>query len=388
MTSQDTVTTLQYKDKTITLVGTAHVSNASVEEVQQVIEQLQPDTVCVELCQARYNALISKSSWQNLDIFQVIKQGKTLFLLGNLAIASYQRRLGKQLGVKPGAELVAATKSAELCGAQVCLADRDINQTLKRTWRNIGFWKKWQLLGSVIAAALPGGQGDKIGKEEIEELKSEINLSKMLTEFSKQFPGVKKPLIDERDLYLISKIREAPGKNIVGVVGAAHVPGMKANLHTEVDRDELSIIPPPAKWVSLVKWIFPLIVLSAFYLGYRKHGGQSVQDMLSAWILPNSILAGVCTAIAGGKFWSVVVAFIGSPITSLNPLLPIGVLVGYVEAKLRKPTVADCEKLQEISSLRQVYQNKFSRVLLVAFMSIMGSALGAWVALPWILALL
>src|SRR5690606_12126999 len=234
--------------------------------------------------QVRYDALVDDTRWQKLDIFQVIREKKVLFLLTSLALSAYQRKLGEKVGVKPGAELLAAVKGAEEVGAELVLADRDIQATLKRTWANVSFWNKLKLASGLLAAPFAV---QEISEQQIEELKDRDTINEMLKEFAKLMPGIKKPLIDERDLYLMSKIQEAPGKRIVAVVGAGHVEGLLAHLGEQVDREELSKIPPPSKQTQVLKWVIPAIVLSAFYYGYVQHSGQGLQEMLFAWIVPN-----------------------------------------------------------------------------------------------------
>jgi pheromone shutdown protein TraB len=133
------------------LIGTAHVSARSVDEVREVIRAVKPEVVCVELCQGRFDALTSDNAFRNLDVFKVIREGKTLYLLAHLALASYQRKMGQELGVKPGAELLAAIEEAKAVGARVELIDRSIHTTLKRTWANLGLWKRSMLLASLVA---------------------------------------------------------------------------------------------------------------------------------------------------------------------------------------------------------------------------------------------
>jgi len=382
----DNVVHLQYEGKDLYIVGTAHISKKSVDEVRDVIQQLKPDTVCVELDQMRYQALTDSSRWQKLDIFQVIKEKKVLFLMTSLVLSAYQRRMGEALGVKPGAEMMAAVEEAEKIGAELVLADREIQATLKRTWRSLSFWNKSKVIASLIGSFFAAGE---ITEEQIEELKDRDNISDMMKEFAKQLPQVQKPLIDERDRFLISAIREAPGKTIVAVVGAGHVEGMEGYLNTEVDREKLSEIPPPAMIAQVLKWIIPLIVLGAFYKGYYDHQAQGLQEMLYAWVLPNSIAAGVMAIVGLAKPLTVLTSVLASPITSLNPTIPVGVVTGYVEAKLRKPTVADCEAIPEDSkTFRGLYRNQFTRVLLVAALTTIGSALGAWVGATWVVSLI
>ncbi len=380
------VTVLRDGDRTIYLVGTAHVSADSVREVDAVIEAVRPDTVCVELCETRYNALTDESRWRKLDVFKVIREGKTLLLLANLAVGAYQRRLGAELGVVPGAELLQAARKAEEIGAELSLIDREIQTTLRRTWANVGFWKKSGLLAAVVGATV---SGQEVDAETIENLKGRAQLSEMLAEFAKELPEVKRPLIDERDEYMIAGIEEAPGKTIVAVVGAAHVPGMVANFGKAIDREALDAQPKKKVWVSMLKWLIPAIVLAAFTYGYSKHEGQTLEAMLYAWILPNSIAAAFLTLVALGRPLSIITAFVASPITSLNPLLGAGMVVGLVEAWLRKPTVEDAENInRDVQTWRGFYKNAFTRVLVVAFMATIGSALGAWIGATWVVSLL
>lgn len=385
----DTVTILERDGTTYYVVGTAHVSEASVNEVREVIDKVRPDVVCVELCEARYNALTRDAAWKNLDIFKVIKEGKTLFLLANLALGAYQRRLGDKLGVRPGAELLAAAERAREVGARLELVDRDIHVTLKRTWANLGFWTKMSLLSEILAMLFSRGKSDEVTVVDIEELKRQANLSDMLTEFAQHLPQIKEPLIDERDKYLMSGIERAQGRRVVAVVGAAHVPGMRSQFGKEVDRAALDKLPPPSRLMAALKWLLPALILLAFVYGYWKSGGQSLDEMIGAWVVPTAIMCAFLTALAGGKILSIVTGALAAPITTLNPLLVAGMFVGLVEAWLRKPTVEDCEHInRDIQSLRGIYKNPVLRVLLVAVASTMGAALGVWIALPlliWII---
>ncbi|GMV39415.1 MAG: hypothetical protein AMXMBFR64_11310 [Myxococcales bacterium] len=380
----DNIRIIDVDGRLVHLVGTAHVSEASVHEVRQVIRDLRPDTVCVELDQGRYEALTDDSRWRRLDVFKVIREGKTLFLLVSLAIAAWQKRLGDRLGVKPGAELLAATEEATAIGAKVVLIDRDVHITLKRTWRNLSFLSKAKLLGAFLA----GGEEGEIESKDIEKLKDNASLSQAMEELGKMLPEVKEPLIDERDRYMIAGIRAAEGARLVAVVGAAHVGGMIRHLHTEVDRAKLDVLPPPARWTQVVKWILPALILYLFWRGAQAQHVESFRQVLTAWILPNSIFCALLTAIAGGKPLSVLAGFIASPITSLNPMVPAGLVVGLLEAWLRKPTVEDAEAIPHaIESLRGIYANRATRVLLVTVASTLGSAMGAWVGLGWLFSL-
>jgi pheromone shutdown-related protein TraB len=373
-------------ERTFHIIGTAHVSKKSVEEVRSVIAEIKPDTVCVELDQMRYEALTDESRWRKLDIFDVIRQRKVLFLMASLALQTYQKRIGERLGVRPGSELLAAVEAAKEVGAKVVLADRDVQATLKRTWANVGFANKLKLTVALVGSIF---EGQEIDEEQVEALKDREHMTDMMSELAKVMPEVKVPLIDERDQYMMSMIEDAPGNTVVAIVGAGHVDGMTKQVGKAIDRDELSKIPPPSGWVKVFKWIIPAIVLAAFYWGYQKNQGENLHHMLYAWVLPNSIMAGLFTLIAGGKPLSVLAAIIASPITSLNPTIQAGMVVGLVEAWQRRPTVDDCERLgREVTTFKGMHQNPFSRILIVAMAATAGSALGAYVGLGWLFSLI
>ena len=377
------VTHLKQGDRDVFLIGTAHISKKSVEEVRETIEVVQPDTVCVELCETRYQAMNDVDRWRKLDIFQVIRQKKVLFLLSSLALSSYQRRMGEKLGVEPGAELKEAIRCCEAHSAELVLVDRDIQATLKRTWGNLSFWNKVKVLGGLFGGAF---SDEELSEETLEQMKEKDQLSEMMNEFARVMPQVKTPLIDERDQYLISAINDAPGDRVVAVVGAGHVEGMLKHKDEQFDRDKLSEIPPPSRALSWIKWLIVALILGAFAIGVARQSGESIEQMIWDWVLPNSIMAGLLALVAGAKPLSILVATIASPITSLNPMLGAGMVVGLLEAWLRKPTVADAEALpRDVSTLAGVYRNAFSRVLLVAFLTNVGSSLGAYVALPLVL---
>lgn len=378
------VTVLEGDGRTIYLVGTAHISKKSVEEVRRTIEAVRPDTVCVELCKTRHEAMIDPARWRKLDVFQVIRQRKVLFLLANLGLSAYQRRLGETLGVEPGAELREAVTAAADVGAELVLADRDIQATLKRTWANLGFFTRLKVLGSLFDGFF--AKEEPLTEADLEKLKERDHLGDMMKAFARELPQVKAPLIDERDAYLMSAIEEAPGRKIVAVVGAGHVEGMVARQGERADRDALSVIPKPSPWVGLIKWIIPALMIAAFWFGWREHRETGLYELVMAWLIPNSVAAGVLTLLAGGKLLSIATAIVASPITSLNPTIGAGMVVGLVEAWLRKPTVEDCERLnRDMLTWRGMFKNPFSRVLIVAVAATIGSALGAWIGATLVL---
>jgi pheromone shutdown-related protein TraB len=379
-------------DTTFYLVGTAHVSQRSVDEVRAVIAEVRPEVVCVELDKTRYDTLTKASAFRDLDVFKVVREGRTLYLLAHLALSSYQRRIGASLGVKPGAELLAAVEAANASAVPVELIDRDINITLKRTWSNLGLWKRSLLLSSLVVGwDSDDKRAEPITEKTIEDLKEPKALSEMLTELGRVVPQIKAPLIDERDRYMASKLAEAGAgrRSVVAVVGAAHVPGIQACFGMPIDRTALEQIPPPSLLWRAVKWGVPILFLAALIYGWRRSDTTSFVEMMLAWILPTSIAAGTCTLVAGGSLLSVASAVIVSPVAAIHPLLGTGMVVGVVEAWSRKPSVADCERLpDDIQSFGGFWRNPVTRILIVAVASGIGTAAGFWVGVGWVASLL
>lgn len=384
------VTTLHHEGKTIHVLGTAHVSKQSVDDVEALVDAVKPDTICVELCASRLAALSDVDRWKKLDIFQVFKEGKSLFLLANLAVGAYQRRLGQELGVMPGQELLAGVECAKRTGAELVLADREVNITLKRTWGRLSLWKKSQLLSAILGSLFERApkHGEEVTAQTVEDLKDKANLTAMMEEFARALPEVKAPLIDERDLYLVSNVREAPGKTIVAVVGAGHVAGMAKNIATPVDRKVLDELPKPSWWSGLFKWLIPAILIGTFILGLYNTEGAAFADMLMAWVLPTALFSGIATLLVGGKWQSILTALLCSPITTIHPLVASGMIVGPVEAWARRPTVDDLGNIhRDVQSIRGFFRNRFTRTLIVTVAATLGSAIGAWVGLSWVVSI-
>jgi pheromone shutdown-related protein TraB len=371
---------LTFEDKDIQLVGTAHVSRESVNLVNEVIAENRPDTVCVELCESRYESLTQKKAWQEANIFRVIREKKAFLLLSNLILVYFQKKIGHKLGARPGEEMIRAIESAEGVGASIHLADRDIRTTLARTWRLMGLWTKIKLLAQIITSA---GGLESITEEQIEEMKKKDVLETLLTEIGEELPEVKNILIDERDQYLTHKIRTAPGKRIVAVVGAGHVPGIKHYWNLPLDIEPLKQIPPKSKLISIFKWIIPLLILALFVFGFFTAGTSTTTHMLKWWILANSILAGLGATLAWAHPLTIFSAVVSAPLTSLNPMIAAGWVSGLVETFVGKPKVRDFESLPEdISSLKGFWKNKITRILLVVVFTNIGSSLGTFVAIP------
>jgi pheromone shutdown-related protein TraB len=379
--SLDCVTRLSYEGRDLYLVGTAHVSQRSVDDVGQVIRDLTPDTVCVELDATRHQALVDPKRWRNLDIFEVIRERRVLFLLSSLVLTSYQRRLGEKLGVRPGAEMLAAIDEAARVGARLLLVDRDIQATLKRTWAALSVWDCVQLIGMLIGSLFAGGE---ITEEQVEALKDRDTISELVREFAEVMPRLQRPLIDERDRFLMSAVREAPGKCVVAVVGAGHVSGMIAYLNTPVDRDALSQIPPTGWLRRAASWVLPLLGLAALYHGYGA-GWAELRRMLLGLVVVHTLCVLGPALLARARWLTLLVAPLASLLLAFLPRADAGRVAAYVEASLRRPTLADREGLSQVASLQDWFRNRFTRVLLVGFAVTSGFAVARALGVVWLL---
>ncbi len=378
------VTRVSTGGKDVYLVGTAHVSKESVEDVRRTISVVRPDAVCVELCPARHSALVKKDAWRKMDIVKIVREKKAVFLLAQLVMTAFYRKLGEQLGIQPGAEMLEGVRLAEETGAELVLADRDIDVTLRRVWGFLSFWNKLKMLGHLVTSIFVS---DAIEEDMIEEMKEQDQLEHILGEFAEHFPEVKRRLIDERDLYLAEKIRTAPGTTVVAVVGAAHVPGIVEHIGEPRDLEHLRELPKPSAWPSVVKWTIPALIVLLLVMGFFRGGVEHSIGSIYIWILVNGIFSAVGAALALAHPLTIIASFFAAPLTSLNPMIAAGWVSGLVQASVKKPTVADLENLpQAIGTVRGFWLNPVSRILLVVVLANLGSTIGTLVSGSWIAA--
>lgn len=371
--TEENITRIYLDGKELILIGTAHVSKKSAEQVKEVIEREQPDTVCIELDEQRYQSIMDANKWKDMDIFKVIKEKKTTLLLMNLVISSFQKRVAKQFGIKPGQEMIQGIESANEIGATLVLADRNIQITFARIWHGIGLWGKAKLLLQIFASIF---SNDTISEEELEKIKSQDMLNSMLDDFTVAFPRLKVPLIDERDQYLAQKIKDAPGEKIVAVLGAAHVPGIKEEIKKDHDLEAISKLPPKSKAPTMIAWMIPILIIAIIGYTFYANPTAGFQQTLS-WILWNGSFSALGAAIAFGHPLAIVTAFLVAPLSSLSPLMAAGWFAGFVQAYFRRPNVADFETLSEdVYSVKGFWGNKVTRILLIVALTNIGSTLG------------
>ena len=284
--------TVAIKSKKYHLLGTAHISQQSVDEVEKYITEIKPDAVCIEICETRYKNLSDGNRWREMDIIKVIKEKKSGLLLASLLLSAFQRKMGKQLGIKPGAEMMKAVEICQTKKIPFFLIDREVNITIQRTWNSLSLWEKIKLMGQLVGSIV---FTPKIDEKEIEKMKEKDLLSGMIEELSQHFPRVKQILIDERDQYLATKMVRVAGKNILAVIGIGHQSGMEQSLLKGVENinlQELEKIPPKKKWLARIfQWGIPLLILSIFGYGFFKLDSSTSLQLVWSWVLVNSIPA-------------------------------------------------------------------------------------------------
>lgn len=388
------IRTVAVAGRSFLLLGTAHVSAESVTAVTETIRHGAPDHVCIEIDEGRYRSVTRKRDWSSLDIFQIIRRRQAFLLLSNLVLSSFQRRMGVDTGVSPGAEMIAAVEEARKAGVSYSFGDRPVAATLRRAWARTGFWGKNKLLASMLASAFTR---EKVSEEDLRRLQEQNELETMLQELADYLPSVKEVLIDERDQYLAQSIWESDGSRVLAVVGAGHVPGIIRWLQTlgeqshddsegsppVIDKEALERIPPPGPVRKAIPWIVPAVVAGLILWGFFRGGVEGGLQSLWRWILVNGTLSAAGALAALAHPLTILATFAAAPITSMNPTIGVGFVSGLLEAVLRKPRVRDFEELNnDIMSLRGVYRNRLTRILLVFLLSTVGSAAGTFIALP------
>ncbi|MFA6865214.1 MAG: TraB/GumN family protein [Sphaerochaetaceae bacterium] len=392
-TISDTVHKITFKDdKELLLIGTAHISKGSVDEVSSYMDEFNPDRVCIELDKTRYKDKDDQTSWDSTTITKVLKEGKGFLLLANMALASFQRRMGEQTGSKPGEEILGAAKIADEKKIPFSFCDREIQTTFKRAWRNSNFWNKCKLLGTLIGAAF---SKEEITEEELEELKKGDVLETMLNEMAKQLPTVKKVLIDERDQFLATSMYQAPGNKKLGVIGAGHTQGILRNLQKlddgegVTDLKEINTVPPAGKTGKVLKYLIPTIIVGLIVYGFASSGWTSGIEMFKYWILVNAVFTGIGGIVALAHPLTIVISMLAAPFTSLNPTIGVGIVSALLELKFKKPSVKDFTNMGEDAlTLKGWYKNKALHSLLVFFICSVGSAIGTFIGFPVLIKLI
>lgn len=381
----DQVTSITIGSCQIDILGTAHISKVSRDSVRVLLENGDYDTVAVELCQRRYQSIVEPEAVAEMNLWEVVKQGKAMTMTAMLVLGAYQQRLAEQLGIEVGAEVKEAIHIAQQRDLPIVLVDRDIGATLKRLHRTTPWWKRWTLLSALVVHFF---NRSEIDDEQVEDIKRGDMFESMFKEMEIKHWEVGQVLITERDRYMAAKILEyvethKPTKMFV-VVGMGHLRGIcdllkEATLQPADEMKSLDYVPPASKLIKILPWAIVAVILGGFVVGFR-HGMDVGMELVYAWVLINGGLASLGAALAGAQLLTIAAAFVAAPLTSINPTIGAGMVTAMVELMLRKPKVTDFVNLRrETTSLKGWHRNNVARVLLIFVLSTLGSAAGTYI---------
>ncbi len=364
----------------VEIIGTAHISRQSVEEVRKGILERRPEVVAVELCEARYRALLEQ---RDIPILDLVRGKDSLAVIANVLLSFLQRRLGEEVGAKPGSEMLSAIDAAREVGSRVALVDRDIRITMKRALAMMGLIEKIRVIKEMATTFTLTGE-DIEG--EIEDMKKEDNVAGILEKFKVASPTLYRVLVEERNAYMARMILELGTDNVVVVVGAGHKKGIEEFLREPEkipDLNGLMEVPKGIGFWRIVKYGVPVGVLGMFLLAFLR--GISMKGPALLWVMNHSVPTFLGVMLAGGSVFSAAVGMVASPLTSLNPLLAAGWFAGLAEMKVRRVTVGDVSQMFKATGMRELYRNNAFKVLLVTALANLGSMLGTFVSFPTII---
>lgn len=374
--------------KVLYLIGTAHVSGDSVKFVEECINEFEPDTVAVELDKNRMDVLKNRKKYEETDIIDIFKKKKVLFFTVQLIMSGYQKKIAEKTGSAPGSEFKKAIELAEEKDLKLVNADRDISVTLKRTINSMTFKEKVKFFTGMLF-----GDDKDVDEKAIEELKKGDMLMQIIGEMQDEFPSLKRTILDERDRYLAANIAQNLGGKTVAVVGAAHVPGILRRLQEEKPEEDsledINFVPKGSKVTKMIPWIIPLLIIGMFIYGFFNGNAPDTLEAAIWWVVINGTLSALGCALALGHPLTILAGFVAAPITSLNPTIGAGIVTGFVQLYLVRPRVIDLETVsQDTMHLKGWWKNKLSRTLLVSLFSSIGSAIGTFAAIPFLMKLL
>ena len=376
----------------ITLVGTAHVSKESVDDVRKTIDDEHPDRICLELDDGRFKSKTDESKWSDMDIKKVFKENKGFLMIANMALASFQKRMGDQTGSAPGQEILSAAQVAKEKDIPFSLCDREIQVTLKRAWRKSNLWNKAKLIGSLISSVF---SKEEIKPEELEELKKADVMQNLMSEMAKELPAVKTVLIDERDRYLATSIYQSKGNCLLAVIGAGHQEGIIKTLQLleegkiSTDLSDIAVVPPPSGVGKFFTFLIPAAIIALIAFGFINAGWDQGIKMFGYWVAVNAVFTGIFAIVSWAHPLNILVSMVASPFTSLNPTIGVGIISGILEAEFHKPKVKDFENLNEDAThLRKWYKNRILHALWVFLLCSIGSTIGTFVGFPVLISLL
>jgi len=363
----------------IRIIGTAHVSQKSVDEVRAAIGEYNPEVVAIELDPSRFQAL--KRQAADPTVKDVLEVKNFNSLLVQWLLAYLQRKIGLDVGVAPGAEMKAAIEEAEQRGMAIALIDRDIRVTLLRFWNSLGLLEKLRMIWALVISIAEVDNGQQI---DIESLKDQDVIDVVMEEFRKFSPNGAHALIDERDAFIAHQLvllrAQRPEGKILAVVGAGHQQGISAYLDNPATLppfDTLVGEPKSLPWGKIFGFfITGLFVFLLAAIGFSGVGLNVLLEAFLFWVIIHGVLSALFVLLAGGHPYSALTCFCVAWMTSLNPMLHAGWIGAYVEARVRKPPISDFRKIYETESIGEMIKIPLFKVVLVAALGNLGSLLG------------
>ena len=358
---------IQLNNKNITLVLTAHVSKQSVLDVQETIQRIQPDCICIELDDKRLESINNPKDLSSMKLIDVIKEKKVAMVVVNYILANYQKKMAEHMDSGVGDEMREGIKQASSLNVFLQPIDRDIQTTFSRIWHSLSFFEKANLVVSFITMMF---DDQELNEEELLQMKQEDILNEALKDITNEFPTVARILVTERDQYMAQKIKEAPGNTVVAIIGAAHANGILHHLQqSDIALNDLEVIPKSSILSKTVKYLLPILLLALIFF-------TSGIDKVGSWLFIAAIAAAIGALLMFAHPITVLVSFLTAPISTLSPILSVGWFAGLSEAHFRPPTVSDFNSLNDDArSIKKALKNNILRTLLIMLVTSSLSAL-------------
>ncbi len=335
------------------------------------INSMNPDNICIELCESQLAILEDPEKWNNKGLIKVIREGQLFLTLSSLL-----------LPVSVQNKFYAVIKEAKKEGIETILINRNNNITFKRAWKTAPFTEKNNFFNLLI-----NNIWNRHNKSE-EEISSEIPVQKIL--LNNELPVLNKILIEERNVFMASKIQHyASDKTIVLLSSDNSIRKVKKLIESGINYDNsLEEVPPGRKIFKILPWLITAVIISIFISGAVK-GKSTGLSMLGIWVLSNGIFTSIAALLAFGHPLTILSSWIVAPLTSLNPTIGAGIVLAFIESCFRKPRIKDLETLRiDIRNIRGIYKNRLTKIMLVFIATSIGSTIGTFAGLPWITALL
>ena len=370
----------------LTIIGTAHVSQESVDEVKDAIYEQQPEVVAIELDRNRYTRLKQEmmgiETDDTISVTKIIKENKVGLFFTSTLLGYFQSKVGADVDVAPGSEMKGAIEASEDLGIPIALIDRDVNITLQRALNKMGFVEKLKFMYGLLASVLGFGDEEEI---EIEDMKNPENIDELMEIFKDEAPSVYEVLVHERDAYLAARIMQLPQDKIIAVVGAGHKPGINNyldNPETLPDIRDLEVISEKRgiPWAKIILALIPILFVVIFFLAYLN--GINITGNIYEFIAISMIMGFIGSILSGSKIQSAIVGGVVAPLTIIHPLLAAGWFSGLCEAKFRKVKQSDIKNLSKIESFKDLWHNNIFRILLVVIGTNLGVSIATLVVLP------